>query len=142
MTRPTLLQNGPLAPALEAALAAEFDVQRLADQANPQTFLAQHGARFTGLATSAPAGASAALLAALPNLRVISSHGVGLDKIDLAVAAQRGIQVGYTPDVLNDCVADLAMGLLIDGARRIADSFEMARASQRGEFASPRHSLR
>ena len=27
-------------------------------------------------------------------------------------------------------------------ARRIADSFEMARASQRGEFAAPRHSLR
>lgn len=117
MTRPTLLQNGPLAPALEAALAAEFDVQRLADQANPQTFLAQHGARFTGLATSAPAGASAALLAALPALRVISSHGVGLDKIDLAVAAQRGIQVGYTPEVLNDCVADLAMALLLDVAR-------------------------
>lgn len=117
MTRPTLLQNGPLAPAVEAALAAEFDVQRLADQADPQTFLAQHGARFTGLATSAPAGASAALLAALPGLRVISSHGVGLDKIDLAVAAQRGIQVGYTPEVLNDCVADLAMALLLDVAR-------------------------
>ena len=117
MTRPTLLQNGPLAPALEAALAAEFEVQRLADQADPQTFLAQHGARFTGLATSAPAGASAALLAALPALRVISSHGVGLDKIDLAVAAQRGIQVGYTPEVLNDCVADLAMALLLDVAR-------------------------
>ncbi|WP_449255857.1 group III truncated hemoglobin [Bosea sp. (in: a-proteobacteria)] len=27
-------------------------------------------------------------------------------------------------------------------ARRIADSFEMARASQRGEIAAPRHSLR
>lgn len=117
MTRPTLLQNGPLAPALEAVLAAEFDVQRLADQADQPAFLAQHGARFTGLATSAPAGASAALLAALPGLRVISSHGVGLDKIDLAVAAQRGIQVGYTPEVLNDCVADLAMALLLDVAR-------------------------
>nr|WP_315188708.1 2-hydroxyacid dehydrogenase [uncultured Albidiferax sp.] len=116
-TRPILLQNGPLAPALEAALAAEFEVLRLADQADPQAFLAQHGARCTGLATSAPAGASAALLAALPALRVISSHGVGLDKIDLAVAAQRGIQVGYTPEVLNDCVADLAMALLLDVAR-------------------------
>ena len=54
-----------------------------------EAFLAAHGARFTGLATSAPAGASAALLAALPALRVISSHGVGLDKIDLEVAAQQ-----------------------------------------------------
>ena len=116
-TRPQVLQNGSLTPALEAALAAEFDVQRLSDQADPQAFLAQHGTRFTGLATSAPAGASAALLAALPALRVISSHGVGLDKIDLEAAAQRGIAVGYTPEVLNDCVADLAMALLLDVAR-------------------------
>ena len=105
-TRPQVLQNGPLTPALEAALAAEFDVTHLSNQADPQAFLATHGARFTGLSTSAPAGASAALLAALPGLRVISSHGVGLDKIDLEVAAQRNIAVGYTPDVLNDCVAE------------------------------------
>jgi hydroxypyruvate reductase len=135
-TRPTLLQNGPLAPALEAALAAEFDVQRLADQADTQAFLAQHGARFTGLATSAPAGASAALLAALPGLRVISSHGVGLDKIDLAAAAQRGIAVGYTPEVLNDCVADLAMALLLDVARgtSAADRFVRRGDWEQGKF--------
>ncbi|BDT70110.1 2-ketogluconate reductase [Comamonadaceae bacterium OS-1] len=137
-TRPTILQNGPLAPALEAALATEFEVQRLADQADPQSFLAQHGARFTGLATSAPAGASAALLAALPALRVISSHGVGLDKIDLAVAAQRGIQVGYTPEVLNDCVADLAMALLLDVARGTSAADRFVR---RGEWPKAKFRL-
>lgn len=137
-TRPALLQNGPLAPALEAALAAEFEVQRLADQPDPQAFLAQHGARFSGLATSAPAGASAALLAALPALRVISSHGVGLDKIDLAVAAQRGIQVGYTPEVLNDCVADLAMTLLLDVARGASAADRFVR---RGDWAQGKFRL-
>lgn len=137
-TRPALLQNGPLAPALEAALATAFEVQRLADQPDPQAFLAQHGARFSGLATSAPAGASAALLAALPALRVISSHGVGLDKIDLATAAQRGIQVGYTPEVLNDCVADLAMALLLDVARGASAADRFVR---RGDWAQGKFRL-
>lgn len=134
--RPLLLQNGPLSPALEAALAAEFEVQRLSDQANPQAFLAAHGARFTGLATSAPAGASTALLAALPALRVVSSHGVGLDQIDLATAAERGIAVGYTPEVLNDCVADLAMALLLDVARgtSAADRFVRRGDWETGKF--------
>ena len=135
-TRPQVLQNGPLTPALEAALAAEFDVTHLSNQADPQAFLATHGARFTGLSTSAPAGASAALLAALPGLRVISSHGVGLDKIDLEVAAQRNIAVGYTPDVLNDCVADLAMALLLDVARgaSAADRFVRRGDWPQGKF--------
>ena len=39
---------------------------------------------------------------------------MGLDKIDLAAAAARGVAVGYTPDVLNDCVADTAFGLLLE----------------------------
>jgi len=135
-TRPRILQNGALTPALEAALAAEFEVQRLADQADPQAFLAAHGASFTGLVTSAPAGASAALLAALPALRVVSSHGVGLDQIDVAGAAQRGIAVGYTPEVLNDCVADLAMALLLDVARgaSAADRFVRRGDWPKGKF--------
>ena len=135
-TRPQVLQNGPLTPALNAALAAEFELTHLSEQPDPQAFLAAHGARFTGLATSAPAGASAALLAALPALRVISSHGVGLDKIDLEVAAQRGIAVGYTPEVLNDCVADLAMALLLDVARgtSAADRFVRRGEWEMGKF--------
>ncbi len=134
--RPRILQNGALTPALEAALATAFEVQRLADQADPQAFLAEHGARFTGLVTSAPAGASAALLASLPALRVVSSHGVGLDQIDVAGAAQRGIAVGYTPEVLNDCVADLAMALLLDVARgtSAADRFVRRGDWPQGKF--------
>jgi lactate dehydrogenase-like 2-hydroxyacid dehydrogenase len=72
----------------------------------------------------------AALIAALPNLRVISSFGVGLDKLDLAAAAARGIPVGYTPDVLNDCVADQAMALLLAVARRTAEADRFVRGGR------------
>jgi hydroxypyruvate reductase len=112
-----LINVGRLPPALEARLAQTYTLTTLANVADPAAFLAARGGEFDALVTSAPVGADTALLAALPKLRVISSFGVGLDKIDLATARERGIAVGYTPDVLNDCVADIAFSLLLDVAR-------------------------
>lgn len=128
-----VLQNVRLLPALETRLAAEYELHRLTDEADPQAFLAARGAEFTGLVSSAAVGVSAALMDALPNLRVISSFGVGLDKLDLAAAQQRGIAVGYTPDVLNDCVADLAFGLMLDVARGMSAGDRFVR---RGDWSS------
>ena len=135
--KPRVLQKGAYMPALETALAQEFDVHQLWKEADQKTFLAQHGSEFTALATSARWGADAGLIDAMPNLRVITSFGVGYDTIDIAAAAQRGIVVGNTPDVLNDCVADIAFGLLIDVARGLSASERFLRRGdwQRGAFA-------
>ena len=122
MTQPRILQIGKLLPATEQALAAQYDVHLLHSEADPKAFLAREGAQFIGVATSAGIGIDADTIAALPNLKVISSFGVGFDKVDVAAARARGIPVGYTPDVLNDCVADTAFGLVIDAGRRFTDS--------------------
>jgi glyoxylate reductase len=61
-------------------------------------------------------------------LRVVSSCSVGLDHIDIASAAQRGIPVGYTPGVLVETTADLAFGLLLAAARRIPEADRFIRA--------------
>jgi hydroxypyruvate reductase len=132
-----ILYAGRLPPALLERLAARFELLTLpADAAERAAFLAQHGARVRGVATSAAVGIDAAVVAALPELQVISSFGVGLDKLPLALAAERGIAVGYTPDVLNDCVADLAFALLLDVARRVAESDRFVRRGDwpRGAF--------
>jgi lactate dehydrogenase-like 2-hydroxyacid dehydrogenase len=131
-----VLQHGRLLPALEARLATTHDVHPLWEEADPKAFLAAHGGEFTALVTSARFGADAAMIAALPALRVISSFGVGLDAIDLDAARARGIAVGYTPDVLNDCVADTAFALVMDVARRITESDRFVRRGdwQRGQF--------
>ena len=67
----------------------------------------------------------ASYMALFPALEMISVCGVGYDGIDVAAAKKRGIMVTHTPDVLNDDVADLALGLLLSVARKIpaADRF-------------------
>ena len=122
-----VLQNGRLLPALEAALAARYDVHPLWREADPQAFLAAHGGEFAGYIASARLGIAADMLAALPNLRVVSIVGVGLDAVDLGATRARGVAVGYTPQVLNDCVADTAMLLLLDVVRRGSEADRFVR---------------
>ena len=137
--RPVLLQTISLLPSLERQLAETYDVHRLpAAGAERDAFLAARGAEFDGLVTSAANGADAALIAALPKLRAISSFGVGLDKLDLDAAKKRGLPVGYTPDVLNDCVADLAFALMLAIGRRIPEGDRYVRAGRWVERARRR----
>ena len=72
-----------------------------------------------------PVGAD--LLAACPDLKAIANMAVGTDNIDLEAAAERGIPVGNTPDVLTDATADLAFALLLALARRIPEGAAQVR---------------
>jgi glyoxylate reductase len=59
-----------------------------------------------------------ALLARLPRLRVVAN---------LAACRGRGVIVTNTPDVLTEATADLAFGLLLAAARRIAEGDRLVR---------------
>src|SRR5215469_11994371 len=72
----------------------------------------------------------ARLIASAPRLRVISNLAVGLDNIDLGAATRAGIAVGHTPGVLTEATADLAFGLLMATARRIAEGDRHVRAGK------------
>ena len=69
----------------------------------------------------------AALLDRLPGVRVISNFGVGVDHIDVAAAAARGIPVGNTPGILDGATADLAFALLLAAGRRLVEGDRYAR---------------
>ena len=69
----------------------------------------------------------AALLDRLPGLRVVSNFGVGVDHIDVAAAAARGVPVGNTPGVLDGATADMAFALLLAAGRRLAEGDRYAR---------------
>ncbi|MEQ8899394.1 MAG: D-glycerate dehydrogenase [Roseovarius sp.] len=66
--------------------------------------------------------------AAKGKVRVMANYGVGFNHIDIDAARANGIAVTNTPDVLTDCTADLAMGLLLAAARRIGEGERETRA--------------
>lgn len=51
-------------------------------------------------------------------MKSISAKSAGIDYIDVAEVKRRGIPLGSTPGVLNDAVADIAVGLMVAAARR------------------------
>jgi glyoxylate reductase len=56
-----------------------------------------------------------------PNLKLIANFGNGVDKIDVAAAAKRGITVTNTPNVLTEDTADMTMALMLAVPRRLAE---------------------
>jgi lactate dehydrogenase-like 2-hydroxyacid dehydrogenase len=69
-------------------------------------------------------------MSALPKLGAVVNFGVGYETTDVDAAAERGVAVSNTPDVLTDCVADTAVGLLIDVMRQFSASDRYIRAGR------------
>jgi glyoxylate reductase len=68
------------------------------------------------------------LLAVGKSLKVVANVAVGIDNVDLGAAAERGVIVTNTPEVLTDATADLAFGLLLGAARRFHEGEALARS--------------
>ena len=125
-----------------SALQESVELHHFTDMAQAEQALQQLGPSISGLVTSASVGAKASLLQLLPNLKVVSSFGVGVDALDLKYLKEKRIPVGYTPDVLNDCVADLTLGLMLDITRRISENDRLVRNGSWATAPAPlRHQL-
>nr|MBA2535702.1 D-glycerate dehydrogenase [Rubrobacter sp.] len=66
--------------------------------------------------------------AAGDGLKVIANMAVGYDNIDVEVAAERGVVVTNTPEVLNETTADTAFMLLLAAARRLGEAERLLRS--------------
>ena len=55
------------------------------------------------------------------NLKIVSNYAVGYNNIDVAYALQKGITVTNTPDPVTAPTANIALGLILDTARRITE---------------------
>ncbi|KRA97795.1 hydroxyacid dehydrogenase [Devosia sp. Root685] len=122
-----ILQTGPLLASCEKALAERYTVHKLHEIADKDAWLAQNGARIRAHAGS---GVQKPLMEKLPNLEIIASFGVGYDNIDTSAAKTRNIRVTNTPDVLNDAVAEISIGLMIALARRIPQGDQFVRTGK------------
>jgi hydroxypyruvate reductase len=134
--RRRLLQVAPLPIEMERALACLYDVHLLSSEKDAEAFCRQHGHEFAGAVTRSRDGCGTAVMRGLPSGSVVACFGAGHDSIDHVTARERGIQVSITPDVLNECVADLAIGLLVASARGLvaADRFLRRGSWERGAY--------
>jgi glyoxylate reductase len=71
---------------------------------------------------------AAVIAAAGPQLKLIANFGAGVDHIDVAAAAARGITVTNTPGVLTEDTADMTMALILAAARRIVEGANVVHA--------------
>ena len=110
-----------------ATLQSEFTAHLLSDAADRDAFLKQH-AHVRALATFGPMPVNGKLMDQLPKLEIISNFGVGVDAINLDDARSRNIIVTNTPDVLNECVADTALALVLNTVRKFPQSEVYLRA--------------
>ncbi|SNS99303.1 2-hydroxyacid dehydrogenase [Tropicimonas sediminicola] len=117
MGSPAILQVGPYPEWDEIPLNEAFTVHRYFDAPDKAALLEEVGPAIRGIATRGELGADRAMIAACPNLEVISVYGVGYDAVDLAACRERGIRVTNTPDVLTRDVADLGVAMMLCQAR-------------------------
>ena len=79
----------------------------------------------------------AELMRRLPDLEIVASFGVGYDHIDAKWAGRHGIVVTHTPGVLDDEVADMAIGLMIMAVRKLPQAERYLRAGEWRNGAYP-----
>ena len=122
-----ILQTHKLLASCEEALAAKYTVHKLHEAPDKDALLASIKDSVRAIAGGAVDGA---LMDKLPKLEVISNFGVGYDSIDTAAAKQRNIRVTNTPNVLNDAMAEITIGLMIALARRLPQADQYVRAGK------------
>ena len=136
MARVPLLQIGGVTDAMAERLDARFDRTVLFDQEDRAAFLRDRGSEFAAILTNGHYGVPEDVEAATPDLKVVSSYGVGYDAIDAPAFADRGILVAHTPGVLNDEVAVTAVMLWLAVYRGLVPADAHARSGdwEAGEF--------
>ena len=75
------------------------------------------------------------VLDAASQLRVVGRGGVGVENIDVAAAAARGVAVVHTPAAATEAVAELTIGLILALERKVVTNDARVRV---GEFAAAR----
>jgi len=106
-------------------LEAQYVCHKLYEAPDRTAFLAKVGANVRGIATFAQGGVDAALIDALPKVEIISHYGDGTEKIDLVAAKRRGVVVANVIGLVENCVADTVLALMLNVMRRLpqADAF-------------------
>ncbi len=132
MAKPKVLVTRRWPDAVEARLCENFDaVLNRGDKPLTETEIREALQSYDAiLPTVTDKVSSKALDVTNPQTRILANYGVGYNHIDMGKAADHGMMVTNTPDVLSECTADIAMTLMLMVARRAGEGERELRAGQ------------
>jgi lactate dehydrogenase-like 2-hydroxyacid dehydrogenase len=142
--RKDVLLLGPLKPVVVNGLEAGCTLHKVAAAGDRDAFMAAH-VDIRAIACSATTErVPGDLMARFPKLQIVSSFGVGYDHMDVKWAAEHGVVLTNTPNVLTEEVADTALGLLLCTVREFpqADRYLRAGKWRERDYPLTRASLR
>ena len=116
--RQAVLAVTKLNPLYMERLQARYEVLDRLHETDPAAFAAA-AHRIKAMAAGGESRVPGELIKQLPALKMISVMGVGYDGVDVPAAKAQGAVVTHTPDVLNDDVADTAIGLMLCASRQL-----------------------
>ena len=143
--KPDVLLIGAKKPVMVKGLEPKVTLHYLADAKGQDAFLKSIADKVRAIAIAYTANKlDAAFMQKLPRLEQISSFGVGYDHIDAKWAGEHGIVVTNTPEVLNEEVADTALGLLLCTVREFPQAERYLRAGKwpQGHYPLTKATLR
>jgi glyoxylate reductase len=135
--KPCIIVSAPIPADLRQLLEASCDTVDVPTGKSPLEVLPQEQwAQIDGMVCTVKTRVDAALLDAMPALKVVSNFAVGFDNVDMDAANARKVLVCNTPGVLDGAVADLTIGLMLCVARNLVagDAFVRSGAWTKGAF--------
>ncbi|MEL6964733.1 MAG: 2-hydroxyacid dehydrogenase [Pseudomonadota bacterium] len=130
MRKPEILELLDVHPGTTAKLDADYTLHKLWEAGDQDALIDEVAQTCRGVVTNGIVGTRGELIERLPKLEIIAVLGVGVDSVDLETARSRHVHVTNTPDVLTVGVAELAMGILLDVARKITWNDRYLRAGR------------
>jgi len=143
--KPDVLLVGHKKPVIVGGLEPKVTLHRLIDATDKDAFLKALADKVRAIAVAYTADKiDAGFMQRFPKLEQISSFGVGYDHIDAKWAGAHGIIVTNTPEVLNEEVADTALGLLLCTVREFPQAERFLRAGKwpQGQYPLTKATLR
>ncbi|MGH6683544.1 MAG: 2-hydroxyacid dehydrogenase [Pseudolabrys sp.] len=128
--KPDVLLVGAKKPVLMKGLEGKVTLHHWLDAADKEAFAKSIGGKIGAIAIAHHTKVDGDFLKQFPNVKQVSSFGVGYDHIDAKWAGAHGIIVTNTPEVLNEEVADTALGLLLCTVRELTQAERYLRAGK------------
>ena len=129
--KPDVLMVGAKKPVMMKGFEGKVTLHHWLDVKDKDAFVKDVGKKIKAIAIAYTANrVDGNFLQQFPNLEQVSSFGVGYDHIDAKWAGEHGIVVTNTPEVLNEEVADTALGLLLCTVRELPQSERYLRAGK------------